>query len=420
MALSNEEKQKDSGDGRKEIQMKAMFGIAGVALGLLVVRGFMLDPVEEIGWRMFWHELFQGNIGTDELGEVFKSATFVKSLVGTLVGGALGLVVAVKYSALKQQAEGTVNGLGHGQRTPSQTLAEAEVPKRQITEDISTGIDTPLPPESKNETTPPIQQFTTSSTVASDISSEAAVAEKEASPQAALTSKPGAAGTPKSLYLFGGIIAAGLLGYLSLALYENKQELERTQRTAQQEAAARRAAEQQAEAERQARQETAAREAEAQRQVQQEAEARRIAQEQAEAEKGARQEATAREAEARRIAQQEAEARRKAQAVEAQKIAREQAAVERKANLEIEAQRRHQNALAQLEKKYQYAQEDAKKRYDYSLGRANGRFERIASAEKAYHDRLAKAQKYYGDNRAKAEARYQDTLAKITKAYGQN
>ncbi|MGH8579735.1 MAG: hypothetical protein ACREVK_06285, partial [Gammaproteobacteria bacterium] len=69
--------------------------------------------------------------------------------------------------------------------TASQTLGEAEVPKRQITEDISTGIDTPLPPESKNETTPPIQQFT-SSTVASEISSEAAVAGKEASPQAAL------------------------------------------------------------------------------------------------------------------------------------------------------------------------------------------------------------------------------------------
>ena len=286
----------------------------------------------------------------------------------------------------------------------SQTLGDAEAPKRQTTEDIPTGIDIPLPPESKNTPTPPIQHFA-SSTAVSAISSEAIATEQEIPPQIAPVPKAYAAGTPTPLYLVGGVIAAGLLGYLCFSFYESKQELARMrvekealERNAQQEAAARSAAEQQAEAERRARQEAAAREAEAQRRAQKAAGA---------------------EAEALRKAEQEAEARRNAQVIEAQQIAKEQAAAERKAKLEVDAQRQYQNALAQVEKSYRYAQDGAKKRYDYGLARASGRSERITSAEKAYHDRLERAQKYYVEKRAQADSRYQGALARITKAYSQ-
>jgi hypothetical protein len=82
----------------KEKEMKAIFIIAGAAIGLLVVRVFMLDAIEEIAWRIFWHELFNGNI-TVGMGEVFKSATFIKSLTGIVVGAALGARAGSKYSA---------------------------------------------------------------------------------------------------------------------------------------------------------------------------------------------------------------------------------------------------------------------------------------------------------------------------------
>ena len=39
------------------------FVLIGAVIGLLVVRGFFLDPVEEAGWRIFWDALFRGHIG---------------------------------------------------------------------------------------------------------------------------------------------------------------------------------------------------------------------------------------------------------------------------------------------------------------------------------------------------------------------
>ena len=429
-------------------------------------------------------------------GVVMKNGVFGGILMLTSAAGVLltiGMnVFGIFFSMLLIIAGALGVMSAQGKKTTAANPIRRQEPvlpvPRSATESISTGIDTQPPPTSENKAAPQTPIFSTAVARAQEYCQNAfakaqeyyaqnrprvkaryqdalrkaeALAAKQSKRSVEIPRKPtptpnvDAAETRNRALPLAGVVIASLLGYFGLNLYDNKQELERMQRTAQQEAAARRAAEQQAEAERQARQqaaareaeaqrraqqeaearrvaeqqaeverqalqETAAREAEAQRRAQQEAEARRIAQERAEAEKRARQEATAREAEARRIAQQEAEARRKAQAAETQNIARDQATAERKANLEIEAQTQYQNALAQAEKKYQYAQEQAKKRYDYALARANGRFEWMASAEKTYHDSLAKAQKYYVDNRAKAEARYQDSLAKITKAYGQN
>ena len=47
-----------------EKTMKVLFAVVGALIGLLLVRSFMLDTFEEIGWRMFWDALFKGNIST--------------------------------------------------------------------------------------------------------------------------------------------------------------------------------------------------------------------------------------------------------------------------------------------------------------------------------------------------------------------
>lgn len=72
--------------------------IVGAAIGLLVVRGFMLDTFEEIGWRLFWHAFFKGDISTDDVKTVWESSTFFKSAIGMAVGAVLGLLLTVKFS----------------------------------------------------------------------------------------------------------------------------------------------------------------------------------------------------------------------------------------------------------------------------------------------------------------------------------
>ncbi len=59
--------------------------LIGMVVGLLVVRGFMLDSAEEIGWRIFWQAFANGNIGASEVGHIADSATFAKVVIGSLL-----------------------------------------------------------------------------------------------------------------------------------------------------------------------------------------------------------------------------------------------------------------------------------------------------------------------------------------------
>ena len=72
------------------------FVLIGAVVGLLVVRGFFLDPVEEAGWRIFWDALFRGRIGMRGLREAMGSATFAKSMVGVGVGAVVGYIASKK------------------------------------------------------------------------------------------------------------------------------------------------------------------------------------------------------------------------------------------------------------------------------------------------------------------------------------
>ena len=62
----------------------------GGIVGVLLVRAFFLDPIEELGWRMFWEGI--GNGRSMDLGMVVQSATFVKCVAGLVIGGALGIL----------------------------------------------------------------------------------------------------------------------------------------------------------------------------------------------------------------------------------------------------------------------------------------------------------------------------------------
>jgi hypothetical protein len=79
--------------------MKIIFVVVGAVVGLLFVRAFMLDTIEEIGWRMFWDALFKGNFSTRGLRIAIESSTFTKSVIGMAAGGVLGLLASSFASA---------------------------------------------------------------------------------------------------------------------------------------------------------------------------------------------------------------------------------------------------------------------------------------------------------------------------------
>jgi hypothetical protein len=85
--------------------MKVIFIVAGALIGLLLVRSFMLDTFEEIGWRMFWDTLFKGNFSTKGIGRVVESATFTKSVIGMAVGGIIGLLVATRFPTARNRGK---------------------------------------------------------------------------------------------------------------------------------------------------------------------------------------------------------------------------------------------------------------------------------------------------------------------------
>lgn len=73
--------------------MKATVGAAiGAMLGFLLVRSFFLNPIEEIGVRLFFDFLGGGgpSDGAFDLGKLFEFEATWKLLAGMVIGGAGG------------------------------------------------------------------------------------------------------------------------------------------------------------------------------------------------------------------------------------------------------------------------------------------------------------------------------------------
>jgi hypothetical protein len=80
----------------------------GGILGVLLVRVFFLDGIEEIGWRIFWEGL--GNGRMMNFGAVVQSSTFAKCLAGLVIGGAGAMICAWRWGGLPTAPAVNKNG----------------------------------------------------------------------------------------------------------------------------------------------------------------------------------------------------------------------------------------------------------------------------------------------------------------------
>ena len=68
-----------------KISLTPLFVIGGAILGVVIVVELILDPIEQMGWSLFWQGLFNG--GSLDINEVLNSTTFWKCLAGLIGGG---------------------------------------------------------------------------------------------------------------------------------------------------------------------------------------------------------------------------------------------------------------------------------------------------------------------------------------------
>jgi len=71
----------------RRIRIGLGFVLGGI-LGVCLIRALFLDPLEQMGWSMFWSGLGQGE--DMNWGMVLQSATFLKCLTGFVLVGAAG------------------------------------------------------------------------------------------------------------------------------------------------------------------------------------------------------------------------------------------------------------------------------------------------------------------------------------------
>ncbi len=85
--------------------MKKVLLIIGAIVGVIIVRAFFLDPIQEMGWGIFWNGLSEGELMDVEM--LFQSKTFLKCVVGAVAGGVIGLLLgsAIQKSTSDEEKE---------------------------------------------------------------------------------------------------------------------------------------------------------------------------------------------------------------------------------------------------------------------------------------------------------------------------
>ncbi|MDO4643512.1 MAG: hypothetical protein Q4A74_06700 [Cardiobacteriaceae bacterium] len=76
--------------------MKILITLAFAVLGVVIVRLFLLNEIEQVGWAIFWHEFFDGKVTGGDMRTVFSSNTFMKCCAGFIIGGIAGIFASNK------------------------------------------------------------------------------------------------------------------------------------------------------------------------------------------------------------------------------------------------------------------------------------------------------------------------------------
>jgi len=70
-----------------------ILAVIGGIIGVAVVRLFLLNSIQIIGWNLFWNNLSHFSFNSFKF--IFKSETFLKCFFGFIIGAGAGGALAV-------------------------------------------------------------------------------------------------------------------------------------------------------------------------------------------------------------------------------------------------------------------------------------------------------------------------------------
>ena len=82
----------------KIIKTSIIGAVVGSIIGVLIVRAFFLDPIQILGWNIFWERIADGELMHPDIA--FRSNTFFKCVAGFIIGGIVGAysgTILIKY-----------------------------------------------------------------------------------------------------------------------------------------------------------------------------------------------------------------------------------------------------------------------------------------------------------------------------------
>jgi hypothetical protein len=74
----------------KDVKRKIIFANGGAIIGFFIVKAFVFNGIEDLGWHLFWEAVFSGNLTFDGAIKIVTTSGFIKLAVGTVVGFKIG------------------------------------------------------------------------------------------------------------------------------------------------------------------------------------------------------------------------------------------------------------------------------------------------------------------------------------------
>ena len=74
----------------EDVKRKMIFANGGAIIGFFIVKAFVFNGVEDMGWHFFWDAVFKGNISIDGLFQIATTSGFIKLVIGTVAGFKIG------------------------------------------------------------------------------------------------------------------------------------------------------------------------------------------------------------------------------------------------------------------------------------------------------------------------------------------
>ena len=76
-----------------------LYVIVGMVVGLFLAKGLAFSGEESFAWYVFWDYVMNGKMSWDKLDGIWESTTFIKSIVGVVLGGIVGFLIRTKMNA---------------------------------------------------------------------------------------------------------------------------------------------------------------------------------------------------------------------------------------------------------------------------------------------------------------------------------